>query len=59
MLAAAHHDDLAAARVCGLKTAYIERPQEYGHTQPKDVSPNPENNLHARDINQLADQLGC
>ncbi|MET3917456.1 2-haloacid dehalogenase [Variovorax sp. OAS795] len=59
MLAAAHHDDLAAARVCGLKTGYIERPHEFGRGQPKDVSPNPENNLHARDINQLADLLGC
>jgi 2-haloacid dehalogenase len=59
MLAAAHHDDLAAARVCGLKTAYIERPHEFGRAQPKDVSPNAENNLHARDINQLADLLGC
>jgi 2-haloacid dehalogenase len=45
--------------VCGLKTAYIERPREYGHAQPKDVSPHPENNLHARDINELAGQLGC
>ena len=59
MLAAAHHDDLAAARTCGLKTAYIERPHEFGRAQPKDVSPNPENNLHARDIKQLADLLGC
>ena len=43
----------------GAKTAYIERPLEFGRAQPKDVSPNPENNLHARDINQLADLLGC
>ena len=30
MLVAAHHDDLAAARACGLQTAYIERPLEFG-----------------------------
>ena len=30
MLAAAHHDDLAAARACGLRTGYIERPSEFG-----------------------------
>ena len=30
MLAAAHHDDLAAARMCGLRTGYIERPLEFG-----------------------------
>ncbi|MCY1525231.1 haloacid dehalogenase, type II [compost metagenome] len=59
MLAAAHHDDLAAARVCGLKTAYIERPHEFGRKQPKDVSPQPDNNLHVGDIVALADRLGC
>ena len=30
MLAAAHENDLAAARVCGLRTAFIARPLEYG-----------------------------
>jgi hypothetical protein len=29
MLVAAHHDDLAGARACGLRTAYIERPLEF------------------------------
>lgn len=59
MLCAAHHEDLAAARAYGLQTAYIERPLECGVSQPKDVSPRPANNLHARDINDLADLLGC
>jgi 2-haloacid dehalogenase len=59
MLCAAHHDDLAAARACGLQTAYIERPLEFGAGQPKDVSPQPGNDLHARDIGHLADLLGC
>jgi 2-haloacid dehalogenase len=59
MLAAAHHDDLAAARACGLRTAYIERPAEFGPAKPKDVSPLPDNTLHARDIGHLADLLGC
>ena len=59
MLAAAHHDDLAAARGCGLKTGYIERPHEFGAAQPKDVSPKPDNTLHVRDIAGLADLLGC
>lgn len=54
MLVAAHQDDLAAARDCGLKTAYIERPMEFGATQIKDVSPNSENTLHAQDIVELA-----
>jgi 2-haloacid dehalogenase len=59
MLAAAHHDDLAAARACGLQTGYIERPLEFGVARPKDVSPQVGNTLHARDIGALADLLGC
>jgi 2-haloacid dehalogenase len=59
MLVAAHQDDLAAARACGLATAYIERPLEFGARQPKDVSPDPANTLHARSLMQLADLLGC
>ncbi len=59
MLVAAHHDDLAGARACGLRTAYIERPLEFGAGQPKDVSPRPENELHAASLLALADLLGC
>jgi 2-haloacid dehalogenase len=59
MLVAAHQDDLAAARACGLQTAYIERPTEFGLAQRKDVSADPTNTLHARDFLALADQLGC
>ena len=59
MLCAAHHDDLAAARACGLQTAYIERPLEFGAAQVKDVSQQTGNDLHARDVLQLAELLGC
>ena len=59
MLVAAHHDDLAGARACGLRTAYIERPLEFGAAQPKDVSPRPENELHASSLVHLAALLGC
>ena len=59
MLVAAHQDDLAAARGCGLRTAYIERPLENGAGGAKDVSPDPANTFHARDIVALAEQLGC
>ena len=59
MVVAAHHDDLAAARSCGLETAYIERPKEYGLSQLKDVSPTPENTLHAESIIHLATLLEC
>jgi 2-haloacid dehalogenase len=59
MLVAAHHDDLAGARACGLRTAYIERPHEFGSDQPKDVSPRADNDLHNRDLRVLAERLGC
>ncbi|MBC7471598.1 MAG: haloacid dehalogenase type II [Ramlibacter sp.] len=59
MLVAAHHDDLAAARGCGLLTAYIERPLEFGAAQPKDVSPQAGDTLHCTSLGDLADQLGC
>lgn len=59
MLVAAHQDDLAAARACGCRAAYVERRHEFGPTLPKDVSPDPANHYHARDFLDLAEQLGC
>lgn len=59
MLVAAHQDDLAAARACGLRTAYIERALEFGAKRPKDVSPDAANTFHARSLVHLAEQLGC
>ncbi len=59
MLVAAHQDDLAAARNCGLQTAYIERPFEFGKNKPKDISPNAANTYHAVNFLELAVQLGC
>ena len=59
MLVAAHQDDLAAARACGLQTAYIERPLEFGNNHPKDVSPHAANTYHAVNFLELAVQLGC
>ncbi|WP_245783768.1 haloacid dehalogenase type II [Paracidovorax konjaci] len=59
LMAAAHHEDLEAARACGLRTAYIERPHEFGAVRPKDVSPRPGNHLHCATIGALADALGC
>ncbi|MBL0719958.1 haloacid dehalogenase type II [Piscinibacter sp. Jin2] len=59
MLVAAHEDDLVAARRCGLQTAYIERPHEFGADAPKPVRGSPEDTLHARDLLHLADLLGA
>lgn len=59
MLVAAHHDDLAGARACGLRTAYVERPLEFGNGHVKDVSLKPGNDLHTANLMALADMLGC
>ena len=59
MLAAAHHSDLEAARNCGLETAYIERPWEYGTNEAKNTAPWDANSLHCASIVDLADQLRC
>ncbi len=57
MMVAAHHEDLEAARSYGLKTAYIDRPLEFGANNIKDVSAIPENDFHASSIINLDDQL--
>jgi len=57
MLVAAHHDDLLAAADCGLQTAYIERPAEYGEDALKDTSEQEFTDYHAADFLQLADIL--
>lgn len=59
LMVAAHQDDLAAARACGLQTAYIERPLEFGATRAKDVSDNGLNTYHATSLVALADALGA
>ncbi len=57
MLVAAHKDDLHAARACGLKTAFVPRPREYGPAAKADITRDPAFDLHARDFNHLARQL--
>jgi len=57
LMVAAHKDDLHAARACGLKTAFVPRPKEYGPAVKPDVSRDPAFDIHARDFNDLARQL--
>ncbi len=59
MMVAAHQDDLDAARGCGLQTAYIERPQEFGPNCPDLDRPDPANTRFATSLIDLATQLGC
>jgi 2-haloacid dehalogenase len=56
-LVAAHNMDLAAARGCGLKTAYVLRPQEFGEA-PRPIPPDQDWELVADDFADLAQKLG-
>ena len=57
-LVAAHNYDLAAARRCGLRTAFIPRPTEHGPGQTVDLEPQEDWDMVARDLEDLASQLG-
>ena len=59
MMAAAHNGDLAAARKCGLKTAFFPRPTEYGPHQKRDFGPDQAWDVVAADIEDLATRMGC
>jgi len=56
-LAAAHNGDLAAARQCGLATAFFPRPTEHGPGQTTDLHPAQAWDVVARDMVDLADRL--
>jgi 2-haloacid dehalogenase len=58
-LVAAHHGDLAAARACGLLTAYVDRPDEYGGAPAPDAHYEQAWEWSAPSLTALADQLGC
>jgi 2-haloacid dehalogenase len=55
MLVAAHPSDLAGARAAGLRTALIDRPQEFGPTTGSRTDPDAD--LSAGDLHQLAQLL--
>jgi 2-haloacid dehalogenase len=58
-MVAAHNGDLAAARLCGLKTAFVVRPTEHGPAQKSDLHAEQTWDFAAADLNDLATQLGC
>jgi 2-haloacid dehalogenase len=59
MLAAAHNNDLHAARAAGLKTGFFPRPTEYGPHQSRDLAADAAWDVVARDIADLASRMGC
>jgi 2-haloacid dehalogenase len=58
-LVAAHNGDLAAARACGLRTAFVPRPTEHGPGQETDLAPEQDWDVVAADFIALADALGA
>ena len=58
MMVAAHLGDLRAAQAVGLKTAFVQRPLEFGPSRKPDLSADFPVDFSARDFNDLADQLG-
>jgi 2-haloacid dehalogenase len=56
-LVAAHHSDLAAARSCGLLTAYVDRPMEYGGRPAPDAAMAQDWEWSVASITELADAL--
>ena len=57
VMVAAHNGDLAAARACGMRTAFVPRPTEHGPNQTTDLKPTQEWDFIAADFKNLAQQL--
>ena len=58
MMCAAHNDDLEAARGQGMRTAYINRPTEYGSDQTKDFQATSDWDIVTDNIGGIAEALG-
>jgi 2-haloacid dehalogenase len=59
MMVAAHKEDLDAAARAGLRTAFVQRPKEFGDAARKDVAPEKRFDFNAKDFVDLARQTGC
>ena len=60
MMVAAHAADLRGAAACGLRTAYVDRPMEFGPAQRGDVPRDDDRfDLLTQGFDELADRLGC
>ncbi|MBZ5568664.1 MAG: haloacid dehalogenase type II [Acidobacteriia bacterium] len=59
MMVAAHPEDLHAARACGLMTAFVARPLEFGPAQTPPAPATESFDVTAADFLDLADQLSA
>ncbi|WP_323122066.1 haloacid dehalogenase type II [Burkholderia alba] len=58
-LVAAHNYDLAAARACGYRTAFVARPREHGPAQTTDLHAEQDWDVVAADFIDLAERFGA
>jgi 2-haloacid dehalogenase len=58
-MVAAHNGDLAAAQNCGLRTAFVPRPNEHGPGQTTDLRAEGEWDVTATDFIDLAERVGA
>ncbi len=59
MMVAAHKDDLHAAKSCGLRTAFVRRPLEFGPSAHPDLKDEAAFDVNADDFSDLARQLAA
>jgi 2-haloacid dehalogenase len=59
MMVAAHNYDLRAARDLGMPTAFLPRPSEFGPNQTSDLCAEESWDTVARDLEDLAAQMGA
>lgn len=57
MMVAAHVGDLNAAQACGLRTAFVSRPNEYGSSGKADTASGEQFDVAALDLLDLAEKL--
>ena len=57
VMVAAHNGDLAAARACGFRTAFVPRPTEHGRDQTTNLRPEQDWDFIAADFEALAQLL--
>lgn len=57
ILVAAHNQDIVAAKAVGFHTAFVNRTEQYGQNQTKNLAPDPLVDQIAKDFHDLAEQL--
>jgi 2-haloacid dehalogenase len=59
MMVAAHKGDLRASQKIGMRTAFVQRPLEFGKGRVVDTAPDPSFDITAADFEDLAAKLGA